>query len=385
MKSALCLHNATVLTGFSVMKQCAVYIKDGKIADVYNEERFRQKKFSPKVEIINVNGAYVMPGFIDTHIHGIGGKGADDADYKSILHMSEVLAQYGVTSFIPTCCTAREKELTEKIKAIVKACGKEKGAHILGIHLEGPFLSPERIGAQAADGISPVDLGLMEHLFKAAKGKLINMTVAPELKGMRELALYCVEKGIILQAGHTDATYEQMLEGMQAGIMHVTHLFNAMRPMHHREPGVVGAVLIHPEISCEIIGDGVHINPNLITLLLKSKPLSQIVLITDALYPAKTDLSKTPDLYLDKCFYRKQDHVINGSAISMLDGFRNLVSWGIPIEKAVRMASTNPAQIMGQKTKGLLIPGHDADVIVLDKDLNLLHTIIDGKFVKGKK
>ena len=103
MKSALCLHNATVLTGFSVMKQCAVYIKDGKIADVYNEERFRQKKFSPKVEIINVNGAYVMPGFIDTHIHGIGGKGADDADYKSILHMSEVLAQYGVTSIIPTC------------------------------------------------------------------------------------------------------------------------------------------------------------------------------------------------------------------------------------------------------------------------------------------
>ena len=225
----------------------------------------------------------------------------------------------------------------------------------------------------------------MQRLYKACKGKLINMTVAPELKGMRELALYCLEKNIVLQAGHTNATYDQMMEGLQAGIMHVTHLFNAMRPMHHREPGVVGAVLIHPEISCEIIGDGVHINPNLIHLLLKSKPLSQIVLITDALYPAKTDLSKTPDLYLDKCFYRKEDHVINGSAISMLDGFRNLISWGIPIEKAVRMASTNPAQIMRQKTKGLLIPGYDADVIVLDKDLNLIYTIIDGQFFKGKK
>lgn len=385
MKTAICLHNATVLTGFSIMHNCAVYIKNDKIADVYNEERFRQKNFSPKVKIIDVKGAFVMPGFIDTHIHGIGGKGADDGDYKSILHMSEVLAQYGVTSFIPTCCTAKEDKLTDKIKAIVKSMGKEKGAHILGIHLEGPFLSPERIGAQAADGISPVDLGLMQRLYKACKGKLINMTVAPELKGMRELALYCVEKGIVLQAGHTNATYEQMLEGMQANIMHVTHLFNAMRPMHHREPGVVGAALIHPEISCEIIGDGVHVNPNLIDLLIKSKPLSQIVLITDALYPAKTDLSQSPELYLDKCFYRKEDNVINGSAISMLDGFRNLVSWGIPIEKVVRMASTNPAQIMGQKNKGLLIPGYDADVIVLDKDLNLVHTIINGQFIKGKE
>ncbi|MBR1948933.1 MAG: N-acetylglucosamine-6-phosphate deacetylase [Alphaproteobacteria bacterium] len=384
MKTAICLHNATVITGYSIMRNCAVYIKNDQIADVYNEERFKSKKFSPKVKIIDVKGAYVMPGMIDTHIHGIGGKGADDADYKSILHMSEVLPQYGVTSFIPTCCTAKEDLLTAKIKAIVKACGKEKGANILGIHLEGPFLSPEKIGAQSADGIYPVDMGLMNRLFKAGKNKIVNMTVAPELKNMRELALFCNEKGIILQAGHTNATYQQMLEGMQANIMHVTHLFNAMRPMHHREPGVVGAVLIHPEISCEIIGDGVHINPNLIHLLLKSKPLSQIVLITDALYPAKTDLSQSPELYLDKCFYRKEDNVINGSAISMLDGFRNLVNWGIPIEKVVRMASTNPAQILKQKNKGLLLPGYDADVIVLDKDLNLVHTIIKGQFVKGK-
>lgn len=384
MKTAICLHNATVITGYSIMRNCAVYIKNSQIADVYNEERFKNKKFSPKVKIVDVKGAYVMPGMIDTHIHGIGGKGADDANYKSILHMSEVLPSYGVTSFIPTCCTAKEDKLIEKIKAIVKAMGNEKGANILGVHLEGPFLSPEKIGAQATDGIYPVSIDMMKRLYRVGKNKIINMTVAPELKDMRELALFCNEKGIILQAGHTNATYEQMLEGMQANIMHVTHLFNAMRPMHHREPGVVGAVLIHPEISCEIIGDGVHVNPNLIHLLMKSKPLSQIVLITDALYPTKTDLSQSPELYLNKCFYRKEDNVINGSAISMLDGFRNLVSWGVPIEKVVRMASTNPAQIMKQKNKGLLLPGYDADVIVLDKDLNLIHTIINGQFVKGK-
>ncbi len=384
MNSAICLHNATLLTGLTVMKKCAVYIKDNRIADVYNEERFSKKKFAPKVKIIDVNGAYILPGFIDTHIHGIGGFGADDADYKSILGMSEVLAEYGVTSFIPTCCTSSKDELIKKIKAIVKAMGKEKGARILGIHLEGPFLSPERIGAQSINGISPVNMDLMKSLWKASKGKIINMTVAPELKNMRELALCAIEKGIILQAGHTNATYNQMIEGMQAGIMHITHLFDAMRPLHHREPGVVGAALIHSELSCEIIADGVHVNPNLIQLLMKSKPLSQIVMITDALPPAKTILPADSELYLDKVFYRKKDNVINGSAISMLDGFRNLVSYGIPIEQVARMASTNPAQIMRQTEIGMILPGKKADLIVLDKDLNLLHTIIDGKFIKEK-
>ncbi|MBE6448404.1 MAG: N-acetylglucosamine-6-phosphate deacetylase [Alphaproteobacteria bacterium] len=384
MNSAICLHNATVLTGLSVMKRCAVYIKNDKIAEVYNEHRFNNKKFSSKVKIIDVNGAYILPGFIDTHIHGIGGFGADDADYKSILKMSEILPQYGVTSFIPTCCTAPEDILIKKIKSIIRAMGHEKGAKILGIHLEGPFLSPERIGAQALNGISKVDLDLMGRLWKASKGNIINMTVAPELKGMRELALYCIKKGIVLQAGHTNATYDQMIEGMQANIMHITHLFDAMRPMHHREPGVVGAALIHPEISCEIIGDGVHVNPNLIHLLMKSKPLNQIVLITDALPPAKTTLSPDSELYLDKVFYRKKDNVINGSAISMLDGVQNLISYGIPLEKIIKMASTNPAQIMKQPDIGLILPGKKADLLVMDADLNIKHTIINGKIIKEK-
>ena len=381
MDTAICLHNANVLTGFSVMQNCAVYIKNDKIADVYSEQRFQQKKFSPKVKIINVNGAYIAPGFIDTHIHGIGGFSADS---KSILKMSDILASYGVTSFIPTIGATPEKQLMPKIKAVLKAMGREKGAHILGIHLEGPFLSPERIGGQEQEGISPVDLAYMERIYKTAKGKIINMTVAPELKGMRDLALYCIEKGIILQAGHTNATYDQMIEGMQANIMHVTHMFNAMRPLHHREPGTVGAALTHPEISCEIIGDGVHVNPNLIQLLMKSKPLSQLVLITDSLKYAKAEIPADADFYFDQCFKRKADNVIIGSGITMLDGFKNLVSYGIPPEKAIRMASVNPAKIMQQPHKGLIIPGYDADLVVFNQDFDIIHTIIDGQFLKEK-
>lgn len=384
MDTAICLHNANVLTGFSVMQNCAVYIKNDKIADVYSEQRFQQKKFSPKVKIINVNGAYIAPGFIDTHIHGIGGFSADDADSKSILKMSDILASYGVTSFIPTIGATPEKQLMPKIKAVLKAMGREKGAHILGIHLEGPFLSPERIGGQEQEGINPVDLAYMERIYKTAKGKIINMTVAPELKGMRDLALYCIEKGIILQAGHTNATYDQMIEGMQANIMHVTHMFNAMRPLHHREPGTVGAALTHPEISCEIIGDGVHVNPNLIQLLMKSKPLSQLVLITDSLKYAKAEIPADADFYFDQCFKRKADNVIIGSGITMLDGFKNLVSYGIPPEKAIRMASVNPAKIMQQPHKGLIIPGYDADLVVFNQDFDIIHTIIDGQFLKEK-
>lgn len=382
MDNAICLHNATVLTGFSVMPNCAVYIKNNKIADVYNEQRFNEKNFSPKVKIINANGAFIAPGFIDTHIHGIGGYSVDEADEKSILGMSKVLAKFGVTSFLPTIGATAEKELMLKIKAIIKAMGKEKGAKILGIHMEGPFISSDRLGGQPPEGTSPVDLKYMERIWKASKGKIVNMTVAPELKNMRELALYCIERGIILQAGHTNATYNQMLEGMQVNIMHVTHMFNAMRPLHHREPGVVGAALIHPEISCEIIGDGVHVNPNLIPLLMKSKPLSQLVLITDALKYSKTDVTNNSEVYFDKCFHRKSDGVIIGSGISMLDGVKNMVKFGVQLEKVIRMAASNPARIMKQASKGLIIPGYDADLVVFNSNYDIMHTIIDGHFIE---
>ena len=163
---------------------------------------------------------------------------------------------------------------------------------------------------------------------------------------------------------------------------HITHVFNAMRPLHHREPGVVGAALIHPELSCEIIGDGIHVNPHLLTLLMKCKPLNQLVLVTDSLKPSKTPSAETDELYFDKCFRRKSDNVIVGSGISMLDGFKNLVSWGIPVEKAIRIASANPARIMKQERKGLIMPGYEADIIVFNKKFEILHTIINGRLIK---
>jgi len=389
MVAAICIHNATVLNGYSTMKNCAVLIKQNKIVDVFNEERFAQKKFRADTYFIDAKEEYVVPGFIDTHIHGIGGYGTEDCSPQSILKMSEELIKYGVTSFIPTLYAAPKPQMLKSAAAIVKAMGKEKGAKILGIHAEGPFISPLRLGVQTAEAVCPVDLDFMEQLWQISEEHLINMTVAPEIKNMRELALYCLSKGIVLQAGHTNATYKQMIEGMQARIMHVTHLFNAMSRMHHRDPGTVGAVFIHPELSCEIIADGIHINPEIIKFLLTCKSLDKIVLVTDALKPTKQKgkhlIANGEEVYLDQCFYRKSDNAIAGSALTMLDSVRNIVSYGMHLEQAVHMASTNPARIMKQEHLGVIAPGYDADIAILNKKLNLLYTIVQGKiYSKGK-
>ena len=370
------------------MKECGVLIQENKIIDVFNEELFEHKKFPTGTRYIDLKGAYVAPGLIDTHIHGIGGFGTEDCKTSSILKMSEILVQYGVTSFIPTIYASKEEATIKAIEAIVSAMGHEKGAQILGLHLEGPFISAKRLGAQTADSVSPVNLAFMEKLWKASKGHIINMTVAPELENMRDLALYCIGKGIILQAGHTDATYKQMVEGIQGRIMHVTHLFNAMSRMHHRDPGAVGAAFIHPELSCEIIADGIHINPEIIKFLLTCKPLDKVVLVTDSLKTTKQRtkplMANNEEVYLNKCFYRKSDNVIAGSAMTMIESVKNIVKFGLSLEQAIQMATINPARIMRQEHLGLVAPAYDADLIVLNKNLNVLQTIIQGKIFNLK-
>lgn len=385
---SICLHNGTLISGFSVMENCAVLIEGGKIADVFSEARFQKKHFGSDVKIYDVGGAYITPGLIDTHIHGFKGHGTDSITKEGILAMSEDLAQYGVTAFNPTMYPASEEDMIKGIKTIVSCMGKEKGAHIMGVHLEGPFISPEKLGVQRPETVKAVDLNLMNRLWDASEGHIVNMTVAPELKGMRDLALDCRKKGIVLQAGHTNAEYNNMVEGMQAGILHSTHLFNAMSQMHHRNPGAVGAVLIHREMSCEIIADGVHVHPDLLRLLMRDKPLDKIVLITDALTPTEQTADKLyangeEVAFQNGCFHRVADGVIAGSALTMIRGVKNLVNFGFSVGDAVKCASANPAEIMHYKNKGLLIPGFDADITVFDKQFNVLATVVGGDMKKN--
>jgi len=381
--NSVCLHNGTVMTGFAAMERCAVLVENDLVTDVFSRKRFSQKRFDPETQIIDVNEAVIAPGFIDTHIHGFGGWGTEDDSAGSILEMSRLLVNYGVTAFNPTLYPAEPALMLRSVTEIASAIGREDGARIMGLHLEGPFVSPERLGAMKAETVQEVDLVLMEQLWEAAGGRIVNMTVAPELKGMRELALFCLKKGIILQAGHTNAKYENMVEGMQAGILHSTHLFNAMSRMEHRNPNAVGAILIHPEMSCEIIADGFHIHPDLYKLLLMGKSLDKIVLITDALKPteqARGPLFAFGDemVFRDGVFRRKTDDVITGSALTMIRGVHNLVKFGFRLEDAVKTASFNPAQVMRYWNKGAIIPGRDADLVVFDGNYKVLVVLVGG-------
>lgn len=385
---AVCFHNGTVLSGFAAMEHCAVLIEDGRVADVFSEKRFEQKRFGADTRVIDVDGAFIAPGLIDTHIHGFGGYGTDDSSTESVVEMSRLLAQYGVTAFTPTLYPAEPKAMLEAVRNVAAACGKENGAKVMGLHLEGPFISPDRLGVQRPESLSAVSLDFMEELWNASGGRIVNMTVAPELKGMRELALYCIKKGIVLQAGHTNANYENMVEGMQAGILHSTHLFNAMSRLDHRNPNAVGAILIHPEMSCEIIADGFHVHPDLLRLLQRDKPLDKIVLVTDSLKP--TEQIEGPFfangeevVMKDGAFHRKIDDVIAGSSLTMIKGVKNLVAGGFTLEDAVKLASSNPAQVMRFSRKGTIIPGNDADLVVFDRYFNVLATVVGGSIKKN--
>ena len=385
MRSAFCIHNATVIAGYARMDRSAVLVEGDSIADVFSERRFAQKTFASDVELIDAGGAYLTPGFIDTHIHGIGGYGTEDLSADSILEMSKLLPAWGVTSFVPTIYPMPEEDMLRAVRAVVSAMGREEGAEIVGVHLEGPFISPAQLGVQRVEFVRPVDLGLMQRLWDASEGHIVSMTVAPELKGMRELALFCNRLGIVLQAGHTDASYENMIEGMQAGIRHSTHMFNAMSRLHHRNPNAVGAVLILPDISCEIIADGLHVHPDLIRLLFRDKPEGNIVLVTDSLRPTKQATDKPmfaneEEVYLEhNLFYRASDGVIAGSSLTMIEGVRNLISFGVPLESAVKMASANPARIFGLQRKGMISPGFRADLLLANDKFEAQMTIIGGE------
>ena len=389
MKSIV-LYNATVFTGVTRVEQSTVLIEDGYISDVFSKKRFEEKSFRAGTELYDLEGAYLSSGLIDTHIHGIHGYGTDDLSTDSILGMSEALINYGVTAFCPTIYPQPDEDFIKSIETTVAAMGREPGAQILGLHLEGPFINPEKRGVQLAEHMRTVDIDLMQKYFSAADGHITNMTVAPELKNMRELALYCNKKGIVLQAGHSSATYEQMREGMEAGITHSTHFFNAMRNMHHRDPGIVGAVLIHPELTCELIADGEHVHPAIISLLTKEKAADKICLVSDSIKPTGQQsgnlIANNEEVYLggDGVFHRSSDDVIAGSALTLNRGVKNMVAFGVSPQEALLMASLTPAEILGfDKSIGTLLPGRKANLAVFDKDFNNLATLVNGVF--GKK
>ncbi|MCR5760405.1 MAG: N-acetylglucosamine-6-phosphate deacetylase [Sphaerochaetaceae bacterium] len=387
MGEPLLITNANLITGFSAIPNSGIYVNEnGWIEDVFKMSRLSTKNFPDNTETYDAEGSTVTPGLIDTHIHGCGGYGTEDMTASSILGMSETLVKHGVTSFLPTIYPDGEECIFRSEDAILKAMGKEEGAKVLGINVEGPFISPKRPGALPASSISPVDIDYFDRIIEHGKGHVVCMTVAPELKHMHALALRAVTEGVVLLAGHTDSSYENMIEGMQCGILHSTHFFNAMSRLHHRNPGAVGAILINPHMACEVIADGVHVHPELVKLLVNLKPAGNIVLITDSLKP--TEQKEGPltangvEVVLsdEGAFVSREDEsLLNGSALTLNKALYNMQKWGVEPDVSVQMATANPARIYGFNSIGSLIPGKKGDICVFNSSFEPKAVFVDGQ------
>ncbi len=360
-----------------VVKNGKIFIRDGLIS-------FERQENEEYKELI-FDDAVAVPGFIDTHIHGFAGFGSEDGKEQSILNMSSSLIRYGVTTFFPTIYTDTLERIIRDEIAIEDAIGKEKGAKIGGIHIEGPFISPNKIGAQNPLGRKEPSVDVLNRILSVSS-HIKAMTMAPELKGSAEIASILLENGIIPLQGHTDATYEESLEGIHNGIRHFTHLYNAMTGLVHRAPGVVGSALSGSHTSAEIIADGLHVHPAAFKVALNAIGEDRVVSITDSLKPTEQD-SGTKSAngveveMLDGLWVTKGNtSLIQGSALNMHKAFRNLVSWDIPLNVASKLTATNAARIYSLNDRGEISENKKADLVIMDKrNLDIKMVLLNGE------
>jgi N-acetylglucosamine-6-phosphate deacetylase len=310
-----------------------------------------------------------------------------DAAPAGLADMSAFFARHGVTSFLATTWTAGRAETLAALAAVAEASATQMpGAQLLGAHMEGPYLSAARCGAQDPRFVRPPDLDEARRFFDAGPVRL--MTLAPELARAHELVDLCLESGVRASVGHTEASYELVLEAASWGVRHLTHTFNAMPPLHHRAPGPAGAAIMLPELLAEIIADNAHVHPALLRTFLRAKGTDGLVLITDALRP--TGLDDDVEVLIGGRPARVEDGLVRlangqtaGSVLTMDRALRNLAAAdGRPVEALWRTASRNAATAAGvEDRKGLLAPGLDADVVVLDGSGNVRLTIVAGRVV----
>ncbi len=328
---------------------------------------------------LDASGCYVVPGFVDIHTHGAVGEDFSDGKPDGLQPIADFYAAHGVTSFLATTMTLKEEVLTPAMHAI-RDFAPSGGAKCAGIHLEGPFLSYAKRGAQAAENLHKPDTSLFNRLNAASGGKVKLVTVACEEDGALPF-IQAVSKTCTVSLGHTTADYDTAMAGFQAGATHATHLYNGMPSLLHRAPGVIGAAF-DSGASVELICDGLHIHPSVIraTYQLFGEKLN---LISDSLRCAGMpdgdyELGGQP-IVVKNHKATLLDGTLAGSSISLLDAVQNVVRFGLPLEAAVYAASTAPALAVGLKDVGAIELGRAADLLVLDKDLNLAAVFINGQ------
>jgi N-acetylglucosamine-6-phosphate deacetylase len=317
------------------------------------------------------------PGFLDIQVNGFGGVDFLDSDTDGYRRAGEALLETGVTGYLPTFITTPEEQLHAAIREVpVQTNG---GPRILGIHLEGPFLAPSRLGTHPPLARRDPDPALLVRLLES--GRIRMVTLAPELPGADALVDVLLGRGVTVSLGHTDATADEANAAFEAGVRTVTHLFNAMRPFGHRDPGIAGAALARPDVIVQIILDGIHLAPETARLVW-SAAAGRVALVTDAVAGAGLDDGSYSlggfEVKIRDGIARGPDGVLAGSSLTMIEAVRNLHALGVPLSSALNAASAVPARVIGEPAAGL-VPGAPADVVVVDDNLVVERVLVGGR------
>jgi N-acetylglucosamine-6-phosphate deacetylase len=318
------------------------------------------------------------PGFVDLQVNGFAGVDFLDADADGYSRAGDALLATGVTAYLPTFVTASVDRLVDAVAGI--PYGMSSGPRIVGAHLEGPFIAPSRLGAHPAEWrLDPVP-DVAARLLDA--GSVVLMTLAPELPGSAELIAYLRERDVVVSCGHTDATAAEAHAAFDLGATTVTHLFNAMRPLRHRDPGIVGAALAREDVIVQLIVDGVHLAPETVQLAWRAAA-GRLALVTDAMAAAGIGDGRFAiggmDVEAQNGIVRRADDgVLAGSALTMVEAVRNVHALGVPLAEALEAASRVPARVLGEPRLGRIEFGAPADVVVLDDTLRIERVLVGG-------
>ncbi|MBW9170436.1 N-acetylglucosamine-6-phosphate deacetylase [Clostridium estertheticum] len=379
-----------IINGKIIMKDRIIYnsviVFDLKIIGIIDNDNFHQYKEEcrEKINVIDAKGRFVSPGFIDIHIHGSGGYDTMDATKKALEIIGTTIAENGVTGYLPTTMTMEASSIYKALDVVREEMGIEtRGAKILGVHVEGPFINEKYKGAQKANNIVKPDYDIIKDYLDIIK----IITLAPE-KDIDHSFIKKVKANskITLSIGHSDASFEEAMKAIDDGISHATHIFNAMTPFNHRKPGIVGAIFTS-DISCELIADLIHVHPAIFNILINLVHTDRMVLITDSMRAGciKSGISELggQKVIVKNGAARLEDGTLAGSVLTLNKAILNMLrNSNLEIYDVVAMATINPAKVINMDNKkGSLEIGYDADIAIFNDDIDVSFTIVEGKIV----
>ncbi|MDN7242954.1 N-acetylglucosamine-6-phosphate deacetylase [Planococcus sp. N028] len=379
MAKTILISNITIADALTGMFTGDIFLENGKITEVAEKIG---RTADIHIDAVNKNWS-ALPGFIDVHIHGAAGFDAMDATPEALAGIAGALPMEGTTSFLATTMTQAEDAIGKALDNASRFTSGEGQAEMLGVHLEGPFISTKRAGAQPLEHISVPSVELFGQWQELSGNRIRLVTVAPEVENGLAFIEAVSKSGVIASIGHSDATFEQVEEAVGQGASHVTHLYNQMSPLHHRNPGVIGASLLENALTVEVIADFIHSHPRSVELAFRLKGADRLVLITDAmrakgLEPGDYDLGGQKVQVTDKDA-RLSDGTLAGSILTMDAAVKNIASvTNCTLADLVAMTSANAARELGLEHKGSIQAGKDADITILDEQFNVQLTICRG-------